>query len=92
MPKKSIFERDLTNIAISRRAHNVLLQHKGNQPIYYLVDRLVASHFDKNNETENLRSLYDEAVETAKAWKNKYEELNGKLRNTLDIYGSDHSG
>ena len=79
MPKKTVFEKDLITVAISRRAHTILMRYKRQgTPIYHLLDLIIAAYYDKENETRMLRELLDEAVEGRKFWKAKYDELKTK--------------
>ena len=79
MPKKRFYERDLTVIAISRKAHDLIFRHKHRgEPAYHLLDLIVAAYYDKDNELRALQELYDQAIEAAKSWMQKYEQEKSK--------------
>ena len=79
MRKKS--EREITHIAVSRRAHDLLIRNKSHhEPMWHLIDIILASYYDYENESRGWKEQYEQQVEITKSWMKKAKDNQMKLQ------------
>lgn len=83
LPKRANVERDLVNINVTGKVHRILVRKKvnANEPLYHVVDRIVASYLE--NDAADWQEMYYQQVEVTKTWMEKAKRAEQQVQMRL---------